>query len=84
MRSRSVDKILLQVRLVVEDMVKEGLMFPGQDLELLRYFLLLLASYLPPRRQPGTFPTSFLSEIEADGVSRSKMTREAGEGLEQL
>jgi len=42
------------VRLVVEDMVEEGLMFPGQDTNILRTC--------------GSFPTSFLSQIEADGV----------------
>lgn len=42
------------VRLVVEDMVEEGLMFPGQDTTILR--------------TAGSFPTSFLSQIEADGV----------------
>ena len=42
------------VRLVVEDMVEEGLMFLNQNTNRIRI--------------PGNFPTKYLSEIEADAV----------------
>ena len=64
----------VQVRLVVEDMVEEELMFPGQDTSLLRHMHCMLSSSPMFPRQPGNFPTSFLSEIEADGVSGRAIT----------
>ena len=81
-----------QVRLVVEDMVEEGLMFPGQDTNILRFvyvfifdFVFVFVLYHTSQRWDpctnklwqnlifsfrtcGSFPTSFLSQIEADGV----------------
>ena len=56
----------------MEDMVEEGLMFPGQDTTILRWFSfkrrIFWQNITKVCRTVGSFPTSFLSQIEADGV----------------